>query len=449
MSARPNSYSTKITLQLHNAKTGKLEQVAHTNNFVANQTIRYAKWQQRLQYKTGLSTLGAPDTDYSPHPATDAIVLTDSTLTPDPSGEWTMPGALVGYATKAAYAGTDTYRGTPNANQLDAQTSYTKWVFDWPTHACNGTINSVGWVACPAYRSETDGSGPRFLSSCTIEQTWSSGQTWRYFARASTNLSFGNLANTVIYVLNSSYQQDTTFNVSGQFSAVRGLAWDSGNSFLWVIGDNGGARRIAAYNSSGVLQTGPHTITTRSYIALAYDGTKLWSVTQDSNQNHTAYSISTTDGSDVSNFTFTTYYSSSSYPGADIAVGLCWDSTTQRLWVRTHSARSGNATGYVMPALYAFDTSGNRQAVSVALNAWLTSTAQYAPYYTVPGALWQYSSSTYFDFDVIDSYQFAMPMSTSVHRVRIDGLGTRAKLDSPVIKNNTQTLKVIYQINYT
>ncbi len=57
-------------------------------------------------------------------------------------------------------------------------------------------------------------------------------------------------------------------------------------------------------------------------------------------------------------------------------------------------------------------------------------------------------STPYHDFDVIDSSQFAMPQGSNVHRVRLTGLGTRSKLDSPVVKTNTQTLKVIYQINY-
>lgn len=446
--SRPNFYTADVTLQLRDSVTDKIVHESHGKNFAANQVIRHAKYVQRSYYKAGLSSLGSSDTDYRPHPATDALVLTDSTLTPDPTNEWTMPGKLVGYGLKSSYAGADILRGTPNIAQLDAQEAYTKWVFDWPTNAGNGTINSVGWVATPANSSATDGSGPMFRTSCTIEQSWATPQTWRYFARAHTNLSFGNTANTVIYVLNSTYQQTTTFNVNGQFTAVRGVAWDSGNSFLWVIGDNGAARRIAAYNSSGVLQTGPFTITTRAYTALAHDGTKLWSTTQDNNENHTAWSLNPSDGSDISNFTFTTYRSTSTSPGSDIVVGLCWEPTYQRLWMRTHSSRTNQANSAHLPALYAFDTSGNKQAVDVALNAWVSSLNAYGGVSEASGALWTWVNSVLYDFDVIDSSQFAMPQGSNVHRVRLTGLGTRSKLDSPVVKTNTQTLKVIYQINY-
>ncbi len=443
---RPDFYTANITLQLRDSITDRIIDEVHSKNFAANQVIRQAKWQQRQQYKTGLSGIGSSDTDYTPHSATQAIALTDSSLTPDPANEWTMPGKLIGYATKSAYAGPDPLRGTPNITTLEANENYSKWVFDWPTNAGNGTINSVGWVSTVYVNSATDGTGPCFLSSCTIEQTWSTPQTWRYFARANANLAFGSLANTVVYVLNSTYQQTTTFNVNGQFTAVRGIAWDSGNSFLWVIGDNGAARVIAAYNSSGVLQTGPHTLTTRSYIALAHDGTKLWSMTQNTNNQHTMWSINTSNGSDISNFNFTTYYNTGDRSGYNLAVGLCWDPSTQRLLVRTAHTNSYyygslNFPSGVAAALYAYDTSGNEQLVNVSLVGYSAASASYNTY------LWN-MSTPYHDFDVIDSSQFAMPQGSNVHRVRLTGLGTRSKLDSPVVKTNTQTLKVIYQINY-
>jgi len=440
-------FSSQITLQLRDGTTNKLIQEEVGKNFTANQAVRYAKYLQRSQFKSGLSGIGGADTDYPQHHTSSSLVLTNSSLTPDPTNEWTMPGQLVGYANKATYAGTDTFLGTPNTNQLDAQPGYTKWVFDWPTHAGNGTINSVGWCSTTYSTSSTDAYtlASSYLSTCTIEQNWSTPQNWRYFARANTNLSFGNTTSTIVYVLNSTFQQTTTFNVNGQFTAVRGLAWDSGNSFLWIIGDNGSARRIAAYNSAGVLQTGPYTTTTRSYNSLTHDGTKLWSLTN-SSENHTAWSISTADGSDVSNFNFTTFKSTApSYSGYNQATGLCWDSTNQRLWIKTHYTNTYN-WGYTYTptgragAMYAYDTSGNQVAIDVSLAAWNPAGNNWT-------LLWP-SPSTYTDVDIIDQSQFITILGSTMYRFRLDGLGTRYKLDSPVVKNNTQTLKVIYQINY-
>ena len=441
----PEFYEAKVTVQLRDDTSGKLVQEEHGHNFAANQVIRYAKWLQRNQFKSGLTTIGATDSDYTPHSATSALVLTNSNLAEDPTNEWQMPGAMIGYSTKATYAGADIYRGSPNVAQLDARPAYTKWVFDWPTNAANGTTNSVGWVNS-LYQDSTTTTGPYFFTQSSIEQTWATTNTWVYFARASATLAFGQIGSgTNISVLDSTYSQSSTFSVSGQFSAIRGIAWDSGNNFLWVIGDNAAARRIAAYNSTGVLQTGPFTLTTRAYRCLAYDGTSLWSITQNTNANHTAWKLSTANGSDISNFSFnayarasnpTTYYNS--------VYGLCWDSTYSRLWMRTFSSDT-----FTLSTLMSFDTNGNPQTPDVSGYAWYPNTATSL-------YLAQSVGPTYVrDFDVIDGNQFAMPAYNNtafanerVYRVRVDNMGTRSLLSSPVSKTNTQTLKVIYTINY-
>lgn len=49
------------------------------------------------------------------------------------------------WANKSSYAGPDVYRGNPNSIECQASVASAKWVFDWPTHAGNGTINSVGF----------------------------------------------------------------------------------------------------------------------------------------------------------------------------------------------------------------------------------------------------------------------------------------------------------------
>lgn len=412
-------FEGKVTLQLFGAKTQKLEQEIIANNFAANQTIRYNDWLQRNTIKNGLSAIGVSDTDYSPHQAANAIVLTDSNLAESASTEWYMPGKTIGYALKSTYAGTDIWRGTVGTLDLLATSTSTKWVFDWPTNAANGTIASVGWVD---YVSNTlSPTDPMFRTSSTLLASYSTPSGWTRFARADANMSFGSTGTTVVTVLNAVFAQTTTFNVNAQFTAIRGLAWDSTNSFLWIIGDNGAARRIAAYNSSGVLQTGPFTVTTRSYICLAHDGTNLWSITQDSGSAHTGWKINTTDGSDMTNFTFTTNPSS-------VVCGLAWDSTKNMLWMRY-----SGTTGF-----QAWDTSGNKKSVEISTSTYTPSAGNYNT------ALTQSN-----DIDMVNDHELAVPNSTTLYHIRLDGMGTRALLPSPVVKNNTQTLRLIYQLNYT
>ena len=440
-------YEGKVTLETRDALTGKLCQRVESKNFAANQVIRYAKWLQRSYYKAGITSIGSSDTDYPPHTPITALVLTDSTLSENAATEWTVPGKLIGYANKSTYAGTDIYRGTPNITQLDAKPTYTKWVFDWPTNAANGTINSVCWVRDVYLDSGTTGSGPYFSTSMTTEQTWTSTGGWTFFARESGSRSYGvsGTASTVVSVMDSTYSQTTTFNVNGQFSAIQGITWDSSNSFLWVIGANGAARRIAAYDSAGVLQTGPFATTTRSYIALAHDGTRLWSAVLNSGVSYTMYAIDTTNGNDMTNFNFSTYYNTF-YAYTSGVCGLAWDSTYSRLWVRTDypvaAANDSNGLG-TRAAMYSFDTSGNPQTPMVNLTSYTPSTGSF------DNRLWPAASANRRDFDMIDANQFAMPLGSTIYRVRADGLATRALLPSPVTKTNTQTLKVIYQINYS
>lgn len=409
----------KVTLQLFDAKTNNLIQEVKSQNFASNQTNQYNDWLQRNAFKTGLSAIGVTDTDYSPHQAANAMVLTDNSNIESPSSEWYIYGKVVGYAVKATYAGTDIWRGTVATTELSANNTSTKWVFDWPTHAGNGTIASVGWI--DSQQQTLSATDPILRSSASVQSTYATPSGWTRFARASSSLAFGNTGTSVVTVLNGSYAQTTTFNTNAQFTAIRGLAWDDVNSFLWVIGDNGAARRIAAYNSSGILQTGPFTVTTRSYICLAYDGTSLWSITQDSGSNHTGWKMSTVDGSDVSNFTFTTNPSS-------VVCGLAWDSTKNILWMR-YSGTTG---------IQAWDSSGNRKATEISTQVYTPSAGNY---------LTNLNQSN--DFDMVSGYQLAFANSTTMYHLRMDGLGTRALLPSPVTKNNTQTLRLIYQINYT
>jgi len=67
------------------------------------------------------------------------------------ANELGLRGNLIGWANKnTAYSGSDTLRGTINLSESqtsnDNRTGLITLVFDFPTHAANGTINSVWWM---------------------------------------------------------------------------------------------------------------------------------------------------------------------------------------------------------------------------------------------------------------------------------------------------------------
>lgn len=445
-------FQSKITLETYDTKTGKLCDRAEATNFVGPATIRHMKWTQRSLYRNYMSNLGGggdADTIMPPGPL-NAVFLTDSALAENPPNEYCFPGNLLGWAsTSATYAGSDTLKGTPNTATLDAQPGYTKWVFDWPTNAANGTIRSVGFGLIT--RGEAVGGSPsRSLVHQTgsVEQIWSTTSFWNFFARANGSQSFAQTSGTNVSVLDASYAQTTTFSVAAQFSSITGLAWDTTNSFLWVTGTNGANKVIAAYNASGVLQTGPFTLTNRNYKYLAHDGTNLWSCVQATGSSTvTLYQISPTNGADITNFSTTVPTTETNYKIS----GLCYDSTHQRIWLKivTNTSNSLPNTDYHRAFLRSFNTAGVPQTPDVSLNPVdMTGTGIFHLYNT------DSTNNNFYtqDFDIIDAYQFAMPTNwgntNRIARFRPTGLFTRALLGAPVVKANTQTLRLIYQVNY-
>lgn len=288
-----------VTVELFDAKSGKLVDKQEQHNFIANSGKEYLRYLQRANFKNQISTLATgADVDKIPINPFEAIALTDSTKTEDSANEWIMLGKLVGYSTKATYAGADTKRGTPSGSLSETTSTYTKWVFDWPVHSANGTIGSVGWM--PAiYKNQWEYSND-YNVFCADELNNSStlisykaspfAQHARPMAYANSNLMFfANGTTTTSYDANlATINSFSTINASG-------IAWDSSNSKLWVISGS----QIASYSSTGTVIDAPISITTRSYRGLTFDGTNLWTLV-----GTQAHCINTS-GADVSNFATT------------------------------------------------------------------------------------------------------------------------------------------------
>lgn len=74
------------------------------------------------------------------------IVLTDYDGPEDPENEIIMRGRIIGYADRYnTYVGSDTKRGSLNTAESFVEPQHIHLVYDWPTHAANGTFQSVYW----------------------------------------------------------------------------------------------------------------------------------------------------------------------------------------------------------------------------------------------------------------------------------------------------------------
>ena len=73
-----------------------------------------------------------------------SLELTDATHPEDAQNEWVMAGKTVGYAhTTDSYSGTNTLRGSYNLSESFTNREQVHIVVDFPTHAGNGTFQSI------------------------------------------------------------------------------------------------------------------------------------------------------------------------------------------------------------------------------------------------------------------------------------------------------------------
>lgn len=158
------------TIELFDALTGKMVERVKSENFIAKtmealqrQAALFAFLTERISYSSGsrIEYYG-PFYDLSRYDIIfnnpemiwlinvnfpmNWIVLTDYDGPENPENEVIMRGRIVGYAYRySTYSGSDTKRGTINLAESFIESQHIHLVFDWPTHAANGTFNSVYW----------------------------------------------------------------------------------------------------------------------------------------------------------------------------------------------------------------------------------------------------------------------------------------------------------------
>lgn len=92
------------------------------------------------------------------------LVLTDYDGPEDPENEIIMRGRIIGYASRyGTYAGSDTKRGSLNTAESFVEPQHIHLVYDWPTHAANGTFNSVYWNRSADENSSIGVVGKKYL----------------------------------------------------------------------------------------------------------------------------------------------------------------------------------------------------------------------------------------------------------------------------------------------
>ncbi len=168
----------------------------------------------------------------------------------------------------------------------------------------------------------------------------------------------------------------------------------------------------------------PITVASRSYRGLTYDGSDLWTT-----NGSVLYKISTS-GTDINSYTNTLTTESGSGYGQYIT-DVAWDNRAQQIRILHAAFRGGGYNDYYRLVSLGDITGG--------------TLANYHVVFPI-----MYGGNPYRCFDIDPNNQdILIRFNSNNFETRvIDGLGTLVLLPSPVTKNNTQTLRVTYQIDY-
>lgn len=299
-----------VTVELFDAKTYEKIKEIKSKNIITKHGYRH------IQSKI-IQAILAGGSVSTPNLANDFWqIMLWSTTNPEIDESFPLLGNLVGWSNIQTYSGSDTLRGTINIAETsiitDAEGIYTRLhlVFDWPTHAANGTFQTIIFspvtdpVAALKLFSISNIVGPDIYP---YDLEWDGSNLW----------VAGDNTGKVYKINPDTGAVITTFNNQG--GAPRGVTWDGTN--LWT----------AEIINAGIYKINPDTGEVISSIVppttyptgLAWDGTNLWVVAVDTNR---IYQLNPTTGDVISYFAIPSN-----------SAGLTWDGSN--LWLSNMSTK--------------------------------------------------------------------------------------------------------------
>ena len=163
--------------------------------------------------------------------------------------------ALVGYSLVDTYSGSNTLRGTLNVNESFVSDNRFHYVFDWPTHAANGTFRTIIFATSPVQMYAVTS----FASPDTIPTglAWDGQYLWLV-----------GRSNSRIYKLTTDGTVVSYFASPDVYSY--GLAWDG--QFLWLAGaNNDRIYKLCLLYGARTLLPAPITKTSMQTMKIQYD----------------------------------------------------------------------------------------------------------------------------------------------------------------------------------
>ena len=137
-------YRGRTTIQLFNAETGELEQEVMSENVINNWIVKDSfDANFRGQVNQTKTSLFAEPFSY---------LLLSNAAVPESASAKEIVGDMIAYSERSTYSGSAINRGTLNtaeswySNRTTAGKTTAHLVFDFPTHAANGTIRTIYWA---------------------------------------------------------------------------------------------------------------------------------------------------------------------------------------------------------------------------------------------------------------------------------------------------------------
>ena len=131
----------KVKVELFDDLTGRKVEEIKTNNFIAKGIEYYFKILIANQFTRNK---GTGSIEHTVDNLFERMTLTDASHPEQPEKEWYMKGNEIGWAlTSGTYSGSDEKRGSYNAAESFTTQEQVHIVVDFPTHAANGTFQSI------------------------------------------------------------------------------------------------------------------------------------------------------------------------------------------------------------------------------------------------------------------------------------------------------------------
>lgn len=408
----------------------------------------YQSYYNYVPQQIAWNSMGYMPGDGPPRWPMNTLMLTSADHPVD-TAERVVKGQTIGWANKQSpYSGSDVQRGVVNlVESVTSGRTYYRWVFDWPTHAANGTYQSIYWAGVHA-NDYSNGLGVSawlnqansydnyyFTHGDTTSPGWV-GQNWLYAMAVNEVADLGLIAGSIY--LDGFRLSTRPWETADRISA-RKLGFGIGG--LAIIGDevfvshrttnDAGVRVYPA--SSAVYDYTPTQTPLRTldldnavmgdYLKISSNGTHLFAYSQKNPNQIRRYD---TAGTLLATITLPAYITGAIQT---------YTSPQPSYWITTLHPQADNSVKFTFMDssrawLQLAHVSATGQVISVH-GAYGGSRPDYG---FEAGGRVRAGYMTHFQ---------SMPSWDGV-----GNLGTRTRLVDPITKSNLQTMKITYQFDF-